>query len=38
MDVSFGHERTELEISDGMARCRIENPRRDQLYGLFWSP
>ncbi len=37
LDVGFGHERTELEISDGMARCRIENPRRDQLYGLWWE-
>jgi hypothetical protein len=37
MDVGFGHERTELEIHDGMARCRIDNPRRDQLYGVWWE-
>lgn len=37
MDVSFGHERFELEIDEGMARCRIDNPRRDQLYGVWWE-
>ena len=37
LDVSFGHERHPLEIDDGMARCRIENPRRDQLYGVWWE-
>lgn len=37
LDVSFGHERYELEIDDGMVRCRIENPRRDQLYGVWWE-
>lgn len=36
MDVSFGHERTALQVTDGLARCRIENPRRDQLYGVGW--
>jgi hypothetical protein len=36
MDVSFGHERTKLDVTDGMVRCRIENPRRDQLYGVWW--
>ncbi|MEA3078195.1 MAG: hypothetical protein QOF60_3103 [Actinomycetota bacterium] len=37
LDVGFGHERTELDITDGIARCRIENPRRDQLYGVWWE-
>lgn len=37
LDVGFGHERTELEIEDGMARCRIENPTRNQLYGVWWE-
>ena len=37
LDVSFGHERFELEIDDGMVRCRIDNPRRDQLYGVWWE-
>lgn len=37
MDVSFGHVRTELDVADGMVRCRIENPRRDQLYGVWWA-
>lgn len=37
LDVGFGHERTELMITEGMARCRIENPRRDQLYGVWWE-
>lgn len=37
LDVGFGHERTALTIEDGMARCRIENPRRDQLYGVWWE-
>lgn len=38
LDVSFGHDRTEVEIDDQrMARCRIENPRRDQLYGVWWE-
>jgi hypothetical protein len=37
LDVGFGHERTELAVEDGMTRCRIENPRRDQLYGVWWE-
>ncbi|AKU18196.1 hypothetical protein [Luteipulveratus mongoliensis] len=37
IDVGFGHERTPLEIDDGMARCRIDRPRRDQLYGVWWE-
>lgn len=37
LDVGFGHERHPLELDDGMARCRIENPRRDQLYGVWWE-
>lgn len=35
--VSYGPERTELEIVDGMARCLIENPARDLLYGVWWE-
>lgn len=37
LDVGFGHERTELDVTDGMARCRIENPSRNQLYGIWWE-
>lgn len=37
LDVSFGHERFPLDIEDGVARCRIDNPRRDQLYGVWWE-
>lgn len=37
LDVGFGHERTELAVVNGMARCRIENPTRDQLYGVWWT-
>lgn len=37
LDVGFGHEQTELEIADGMAQCRIEEPRWDQLYGVWWE-
>lgn len=37
IDVGFGHGRTPLEIDDGMARCRIDRPRRDQLYGVWWQ-
>ncbi len=37
LDVGFGHERHPVEMVDGMARCRIENPRRDQLYGVWWG-
>jgi len=38
MDVGFGHERTPLDVADGMARCVIQNPRRTQLYGVAWRP
>lgn len=37
LDVGFGHERYGLDIDDGLARCRIENPRRDHLYGVWWE-
>lgn len=37
LDVGFGHERTELEVESGMARCRIENPSRNHLYGVWWE-
>lgn len=37
LDIGFGHERTELEVSNGMARCLIEQPRFDQLYGIWWE-
>lgn len=36
LDVGFGHERTALEVHDGMARCVVQNPRRDRLYGVAW--
>lgn len=37
LDVGFGHTRTPLPISDGLARCVIRNPRRSQLYGVGWG-
>lgn len=36
-DICFGHERFDVEVDDSMIRCRIENPRRDQLYGVWWE-
>lgn len=36
LDVGFGHKRTPLPMTDGLARCVIQNPRRDQLYGVIW--
>ena len=38
LDVGFGHERHAIQVDDnGMATCRIDNPRRDQLYGVWWE-
>lgn len=36
-DISFGHERFPLEVVDSMARCRIDQPTRDQVYGVWWE-
>jgi hypothetical protein len=37
MNVCFGHERFALEIEDGMARCRIDNPDHEHVYGVWWE-
>lgn len=37
LDVGFGHERHQVVLTDHMARCRIENPTRNQLYGMWWE-
>lgn len=38
LDVGFGHERTALSVDpDDTAKCRIDHPRRDQLYGIWWE-
>ncbi|GAA1508670.1 hypothetical protein [Nocardioides humi] len=37
MNVCFGHQRFELEISEGMARCRIDGPDHDHVYGVWWE-
>jgi hypothetical protein len=37
MDVCFGHQRFELEVEDGMARCRIDDPAHSQTYGVWWE-
>ena len=36
-DICFGQERFDVEIDDGMIRCRIDDPRRDQVYGVWWE-
>lgn len=36
-DICFGHERFDADVDDRMIRCRIENPRRDQVYGVWWE-
>lgn len=37
IDIGFGHQRTEVQVADCMARCKIEQPRWDQLYGVWWA-
>lgn len=37
LDISFGNERFPLDIEDGNTRCRIDNPRVDQVYGVWWG-
>ena len=37
-DLACATERHELPLQDDMAVARIDQPRRDRLYGLFWSP
>lgn len=36
-ELSVGHQRFEIEVEDGMARCRIDNPNQDQVYGVWWE-
>ncbi len=38
LELSFAKERYELRLADGVATCRFVNPRRDQLYGMWWAP
>ncbi len=35
MNVCFRPQRFELEVSEGMARCRIDNPGQDHVYGVW---
>lgn len=37
IEIGFGHQRFELEIDDGMARCRIDHPDHDHVYGVWWE-
>lgn len=36
-DICFAAQRFPLDIEDGMVRCRFDNPRNDQVYGVWWS-
>lgn len=36
MAASFGEERYELPLLKDVAVCRVEQPRRDRLYGIWW--
>lgn len=37
IDIGFGHQRTELKVVDGMARCKFEEPTWERLYGVWWA-
>lgn len=36
MAASFGEERYDLPLRQGVAVCSVERPRRDRLYGIWW--
>ena len=36
MAASFGEERYDLPLRQDVAVCRVERPRRDRLYGIWW--
>ena len=36
-DIAFGHQRFDVDVHDNTIRCRIENPKRDQVYGVLWG-
>ena len=36
-ELVFGEERYSLPLQEGMVMARIERPRRDRLYGIFWA-
>jgi hypothetical protein len=35
-DLVYGTDRHELNVRDGVATCTFVNPRRDQLYAIWW--
>ena len=37
-DLSCATERHDLPLQDNMVMARITRPRRDHLYGIFWTP
>ena len=36
-DLMYSAERHALALDDGVATCRFVNPRRDQLYAVWWT-
>lgn len=36
-ELVFAEERYPLPLQEGMVMARIERPRRDRLYGIFWA-
>lgn len=34
---AFGEDRYEIKMNNGKAICRVRKPRRDRLYGIFWT-
>jgi hypothetical protein len=37
MNLMFADQRYPLAVHEAMATCRIENPRRDRLYAIYWE-
>lgn len=35
--LSFAEERYPLPLNDGIATCKIVRPRRDRVYGVWWT-
>lgn len=36
-EISVGHQRFPIDITEGVTRCRIDNPTNDQVYGVWWE-
>jgi hypothetical protein len=36
-DLVYSAERSQLQVHDGSATCKFVNPRRDQLYAVWWQ-